>query len=106
MTLFDLTSVVKVSDGCSLTVKWPLLLTSTTYVQNYLENMCRTAFLCLLFYSVLLWPALDHEVFKYGLRIHVVPFLDIYQHPIELELFLAHLTDPRAPNVKQLHFGL
>ena len=48
-------------------VKWP-------------TNMCRTAYLWLLFSGDLLWPDLDLDISRYDLCTHAVFFSDIYQH--------------------------
>ena len=56
-------------------------------------------------FSVLLWPDLDLDLLKNGLRSHAVFFLCIQRH-FEFELFAARLTDLRTQNIKTPYLPL
>ena len=54
--------------------------------------------------SDLLWPDLDVDLFKYVLRNHAVPLLDIYRILGDFELFAASLSYPMVQIVRTVFF--
>ena len=55
-----------------------MIVTIDICLQNDPENICGTVCLRLLLYSDLLWPDLGLYPFKYALRTHAVPLVDMY----------------------------
>ena len=64
---------------------------------------------CGIYFGDLFWPALDLDIFKYDLRSSYSRSTLLKHIPWnlgEFGLFVVHLTDPRAENVKTYHFEI
>ena len=80
-----------------------MTVTFDIYAQKDPRSICRAVCLWLLYYSdrdLMLNPTFLTKTF---VLTHSVPISDINSPLSEFELFAAHITGPRAQNVKKLH---
>ena len=98
-----------VSNDCHhqyLRVKWPRnyiisLVARHSNMPCDLANMCRTTCLWLLFYSGLLWPDLDLDIFKHAVGSHAVSLVDIYPALWVSVSYLLPVQPNREPKMLQ-----
>ena len=97
----ELTSI-KSQIGWCHRVKW---LSPSRSACKMTQKTCVARHVCDLFYSDLLWPDLDLDLFTYAIHTHAVSFVDIYP-ALWVSVFAARLTDPGPQNAKTSHFDL